>query len=84
MENPFDKKIEPSPETEEETPKMAAEEEISPEAMEANEYSEQLRARKMELDIKGDLMPDEQAELELLNEQVEAFDDLGEIEEITE
>ena len=84
MENPFDKKIEPSPETEEETPKMAAEEEISHEAMEANEYSEQLRARKMELDIKGDLMPDEQAELELLNEQVEAFDDLGEIEEITE
>lgn len=62
----------------------AAEKEISPEAMEANEYFEQLRARKTELEIKGDLTSDEQAELEYLNEQVEAFDELGEIEEIIE
>jgi hypothetical protein len=32
---------------------MTAEEEISPEAMEANEYFEALRARKLELEIKG-------------------------------
>lgn len=71
-------------EAQEVAPEMAAEKEISPEAMEANEYFEQLRARKMELEIKGNLTPKEQAELEYLNEQVEAFDDLGEIEEIIE
>jgi len=71
-------------EVQEAVPEIAAEEEMSPEAMEANEYFEQLRGRKTELEIKGDLTPDEQAELEYLNEQVEAFDDLGEIEEIIE
>lgn len=73
-----------SEDVKEAAPEAAAEKEISPEAMEANEYFEQLRARKMELEIKGDLTPEEQEELELLNEQVDAFDDLGEIEEINE
>ena len=73
-----------SEEMQEAAPEMAAEEEMSPEAMEANEYFEQLRGRKMELEIKGDLTPEEQEELEMLSEQVEAFDDLGEIEEIIE
>ncbi|MFA5134005.1 MAG: hypothetical protein WC459_04350 [Patescibacteria group bacterium] len=81
MENPFDKKNEqekPSEEIENSAPEMAVvETEISPEAMEANEYFEQLRARKLELEIKENLTPEEQEELKLLKEQVEAFDDLG-------
>jgi hypothetical protein len=68
---------EQAPEKEQESPEMSAEKELTPEAMEANEYFSLMRVRKLELEIKGDLTPEEQEELELLNEQTEAFDDLG-------
>ncbi|MBU4421526.1 hypothetical protein L6259_03745 [Candidatus Parcubacteria bacterium] len=83
FENP--PKGEEKPEENLESPEMAAEEEISPEAMEANEYFEGMRAQMLELEIKGELTPEEQETLDYLKEQVELFDELGgEIEEIIE
>lgn len=75
-------------ETQEAAPEIAAEEEMSPEALEANVYFEQLRDRLNYLSEKlhagWTLEPKELEELDILQEQVEAFDDLGEIEEIIE